>query len=75
MFSGGLTELLFLVIKSWQVIAMTIVVVLFLYLVNYFTHGYYRPRFVSRAKPKRARRKRSRKPAQQDISNDIFEQQ
>jgi len=44
MFSKELTELLIQVVQSWQVIAVTIALVLFLYLVSYVARSYRRPR-------------------------------
>gem|GEM_PF-5037227 len=57
---------------------MTVVVVLFLYIVRYVADGHYRPRFVSKAKPKRIKLKLPlrTKASKKDVSNDlIFEQQ
>ena len=45
--------LLFQVIISWQVIAVTIVLVLYMFLVNYVARIYHRPRSVSQSKPRR----------------------
>jgi len=69
MFSNKLTELFFQVITSWQVIAVTIALVLFIYLVNYVARSYHRPRFVSKSKPKKkkaAAATPAEKPAEQE---------
>jgi len=55
MFSKELTELLLQVIKSWQVIAITIVLVFFMHLVNYAARRYHRPHSVSKSKPKKVK--------------------
>jgi Na+-transporting methylmalonyl-CoA/oxaloacetate decarboxylase gamma subunit len=55
MFSGGLMELILLVIRSWQVIVVTIVLVLIMYLVGYVANSYHHPKSVSRARPKKAK--------------------
>jgi Na+-transporting methylmalonyl-CoA/oxaloacetate decarboxylase gamma subunit len=55
MFSKELTELLLQVIKSWQVIAVTIALIVYMYLVGYVARSYHRPRSVSKSKPKKAK--------------------
>jgi len=55
MFSKELSELLFQVVMSWQVIAVTVALVFYIYLVNYVTRSYHRPHFVSRSKPKKVK--------------------
>ena len=39
--NGGLRDLIFQVISSWQVIVATVVVVIFLFLVNYVSQTHY----------------------------------
>ena len=51
MFSGGIKELLVLVLQSWQIYVVTIILVLFMYLVGHLSSNY-RPRSVSKAKAK-----------------------
>ena len=53
MFPRELIELLFQVIQSWQVIAITIALVAYMFLVNYVARSYHRPRAVSKTKPKK----------------------
>jgi hypothetical protein len=55
MFSQELLSLLFQVITSWQVIAVTIAIVLYLFLVAYVARLYHRPRSISLfpSKPKK----------------------
>jgi len=65
MFSQELKELLIQVIQSWQVIAVTIALVLYMYLVGYVARSYHRPRSVSRSKPKKV------KPPPKDNSEEI----
>jgi len=55
MFSQELKELLIQVIQSWQVIAVTIALVFYMYLVGYVARSYRRPRSVSKSKPKKAK--------------------
>ena len=55
MFSNGLTELLTEVIKSWQVLAVTIVLIIYMYLVTYAARTHHRPRSVSKSKPKKVK--------------------
>jgi len=57
MFSDELKNLLFQVIKSWQVIAVTIVLVLYISLVNYASRAHKKPAFVSKIKPKKKEKK------------------
>ena len=47
--------LLLQVVKSWQVIAVTVVLVLYMYLVGYVARIYHHPISVSRSKPRRLR--------------------
>jgi flagellar biosynthesis/type III secretory pathway M-ring protein FliF/YscJ len=52
-FSKELTELLKQVIMSWQVIAVTVVLVIYIYLVTYAARRYRRPRMKSEKPNKR----------------------
>jgi len=63
MFSGNLTALLLQVIKSWQVIAISVALVLYMFLVNYVARTYRRPRSVSKSKPQKAKVKADKKTA------------
>lgn len=51
--SKELIGLLLQVLKSWQVIAITIAIVLYISLVSYVARAYHRPRAVSKSKPKK----------------------
>jgi hypothetical protein len=53
MFSKEVFHLLVQVIKSWQVIAVTIAIVLYMSLVSYVARAYHRPRAVSKSKTKK----------------------
>ena len=55
MFSKELTELLYQVIKSWQVIAVTLALIFYMYLVSYAARRYRRPRSVSKSKPQKVK--------------------
>ena len=52
-----LTELFFQVITTWQVLAVTVVLILYMYLVGYVARTYHRPHFVSKSKPKKVKAK------------------
>jgi hypothetical protein len=65
MFSKELSELLIQVIMSWQVIAVTIALVFFMYLVNYAARRYHRPHAVSKSKPKKVKPR----PPKEDSEN------
>jgi hypothetical protein len=53
MFSKEVVGLLLQVVTSWQVIAVTIAIVLYMSLVSYVSSAYRRPRAVSKNKPKK----------------------
>jgi len=53
MFSTGLKELLPQVITSWQIWAMILALVLFMYLIGYVSRTYHRPRSKPKAKKKK----------------------
>jgi len=67
MFSGNMVDLIIQTIKSWQVIAVTVAIVLFIFLVNYVTQPHRRRMFVSKAKsrPKKTKvvKEKKKKPA------------
>jgi hypothetical protein len=52
-----LTDLLLQVITSWQVLAITGAIVVYLYLVTYVARTYHRPRIASR-KPKKVKKQK-----------------
>jgi len=72
MFTKEVLDLLIQVIRSWQVLFITITLVLYMCLVNYVARTYHRPHTVSKSKPKRVKRKEApvAVPAQVDISDD-----
>lgn len=55
MFTEELFDLLIQVLKSWQVIAVTIAIILYMSLVSYVARAYRRPRAVSKTRPRRKR--------------------
>jgi hypothetical protein len=61
MFSDELKDILIQVIKSWQVIAVSIVLVLYISLVNYASRAHKKPAFVSKIKPKKKEKKEKNK--------------
>ena len=66
MFSGEMMKLLFSLLKTWQVIAVTVAIVLYIFLINYVARTYHRPRFVSKSKPKKAKPPAAEKPGKAD---------
>jgi heme/copper-type cytochrome/quinol oxidase subunit 2 len=61
MFSREIFDLLIQVVTSWQVIAVTVAVVLYIFLVSYVARLYHRPRSVSifPSKPKKVKEKKA----------------
>ena len=57
MFHNDVANLLLLVVQSWQVIVITIALVLYIALVNYVARTYHQPRFVSGSKPRKKKAK------------------
>ncbi|MDR1574662.1 MAG: hypothetical protein LBS37_01540 [Treponema sp.] len=53
MFSKEMLALLLQVITSWQVIAVTAAVLIYMSLVSYVAHTHHRPRSISRNRPKK----------------------
>jgi hypothetical protein len=73
MFPGGVVELLIQVVSSWQVIAVTLAFILFVFIVNYTARSYHRPRVIKKPsflkkKPKPAAGGADKKPSSN--SND-----
>ena len=60
MANGGLRELIFQVISSWQVIAATVVIVIYIFLVNYVSGNRYRKRSSSVPKQKKIKTKKTK---------------
>jgi hypothetical protein len=56
MFSDGLMGLLVQVVMSWQVIAITVALVLYMFLVGYVSRTYHRPSFVSKSRPQKSKK-------------------
>jgi len=79
MFSEELKSLLIQVVKSWQVIAVTVVLVLYISLVNYAARAHKKPAFVSKIKPKKKEKKEKPKkeapgPKDAEGEDEIHEQ-
>jgi len=70
MFSKELMGLLIQVVQSWQVIAVTIALVLFMYLVGYVARSYHRPHSVSKSKPKKVKPAPKPKDSSEEIVPD-----
>jgi hypothetical protein len=63
MIQSELMNLLVQVVKSWQVITATIVVLLYIFLINYVANPRRRPRSVSTSKPLASKGQSARKTA------------
>jgi hypothetical protein len=59
---GGMFKLLIQLLSTWQVIAVTIAIVLYMSLINYVARTHHRPRYVSKSKPKKAKAAQAKKP-------------
>jgi len=81
MFSEELKSLLFQVVKSWQVIAVAIAVILYISLVNYAARAHHKPAFVSKIKPKKKEKKEKKekpkkeKPGSKEHDEDEITEQ
>ena len=75
MVSDELMELLIQVVKSWQVIAITVALVLYMFLVNYVARTYHRPSYVSKSRPQKSKKKavsaaKPAKKSEKESTND-----
>ena len=71
MFPGGIFELLKQVVTSWQVIVVTVVFILYVFIVNYTARSYHRPRTVKKIAFKaKAKKPKPSKEASSSNSND-----
>jgi len=75
MFTEELRNLLFQVVKSWQVIAVSIVLIFYMSLVSYAARAHHKPASVSRTKPKKQKKPKaaakpdSKTPAEPEITS------
>ena len=60
MSSEEMISMLIKVIKSWQVIAMVVALVLYMSMVNYVLRSHHRPASVSKTKPKKEKVKKEK---------------
>jgi hypothetical protein len=69
MFSSGVVELLKQVVTSWEVIAVTLGFILYVFIVNYVARSYHRPRTAKKIsfKPKKSKPA----PAEEGINEAI----
>jgi len=72
MFSKEFMGLAFEIIKSWQVIAITVVLVAYIFLVNYVARTYHRPHFASRLKPKKSKAAKPKEVSEDENSNEAL---
>jgi hypothetical protein len=70
MFSSEFFELLKDIVKSWQVIAVTIVLALYLYIVSYVSRTYHRPRMVKKVKVKTKKAEPVAESGPEEIESD-----
>jgi hypothetical protein len=59
---GGMFKLLLQLLNTWQVIAVTVAIALYISLINYVARTHHRPRFVSKSKPVKAKKQPAAKP-------------
>jgi hypothetical protein len=72
MFSEELRNLLFQVIKSWQVIAVSVALILYMSLVSYAARAHHKPASVSKTKPKKKKKPtETAKPDPKKPSEDV----
>jgi len=69
MFPGGIVELLKQVVTSWQVIVVTVVFILYVFIVNYTARSYHRPRTVKKISVKTKKPKPAESPGKAASSN------
>ena len=67
MFPDNIIEIILKVIKSWQVIAITLAILLYISIVNYVTKSYHKPRAVKKVKQPKSK---PAKPAAEPESAD-----
>ena len=61
------------IVKSWQVLAATGVIVLYIFLVNYVARAYHKPSFISKSRPKKVKAEAAPKPAsEEEDSNEAL---
>ena len=75
MFSEGIGAVFIQVLTSWQVIFISIALVLLIFMVNHVARTYRRPRSVSKSKPKKAKvqkQKKEQPSAGEDNSNEAL---
>jgi len=70
MFSEEIKRLLAEVITSWQVLAVTVVIIIYIFLVNYVARTYYRPRRFSMPKRKKRKSSDAAAPVPEAVSGD-----
>ena len=70
MFSEELASVLYHVVRSWYVLGVTLVLILYLSFVSYVARSYRRPRFVSKSKPRKSNKVSVSGPKEADDSED-----
>jgi len=70
MFSKEFMGLFFQIIKTWQVLAITVALVAYMFLVNYVSRTYHRPRFASKLKPRKSKAEAKAKAAAEDENSN-----
>jgi hypothetical protein len=72
MLSNELSSLLVQVITSWQVLAITGALVVYMYLVAYVARTYHRPRMATRLKPKKVKKEKSAAPTVANSDDELL---
>ena len=73
MFSGGILDLTMQLISTWQVIAVTVALVLYMFLIKYVAQPYHRPRSVSKTKARKAKTSAKKEKKEKPVDTDSEE--
>ena len=73
MSNDGLKDLIIEVISSWQVIVVTVVILLYIFFVNFVTRDHYRRNHLSQPKVQKAKAKSKPKKGSSDEVTDDSE--
>ncbi len=75
MFTEELRNLLFQVVKSWQVIAVSIALIFYMSLVSYAARAHHKPASVSRTKPKKQKKAKTADKPKEPAAAEVTEQE
>ncbi|MCL2244597.1 MAG: RNA polymerase I-specific transcription initiation factor RRN3 family protein [Treponema sp.] len=71
MFSKEFLELLTDILKSWQVIAITIVLAIYMYIVSYVSRAHHRPMSVKKVKTSAKKEKVEQAPGPEETESSL----